>query len=182
MNIIKIILIISLIILGITNSFAQIDSSVFEDVSVYNNKYGQQIYNTETNTYNFSYNYSDKWDLDGDGTKDSVFFIGNGGAHTYFYLRIVLSLDKIQRNYPTFNIDMPFFINKDTLDKYGKSTGLQFVVADFNKDNIYEIYLNVDNNWSSIPKKWKRKGVKTKCILLALNDGKESIKDYIELK
>ncbi len=177
----KILLIILLIIAKI-NSFAQIDSSVVEDISAYYLKYGQDIYNPETFTYNFSYNYSNKWDLDGDGAKDSLYFIGNGGAHTYFYLRIILSSDKKQRDYPTFNIDMPYITPKDTLDKYGISFGFQFAVADFNKDGIDEIYLNVDNTWSSIPKKWKRKGVKTKHILLNFKGGKQTIKDYIGLK
>ena len=38
--------------------------------------------------------YSGNWDIDGDGRKDSVLFIGNGGAHLYYHLRLRLSSEK----------------------------------------------------------------------------------------
>jgi hypothetical protein len=31
-----------------------------------------------------THDYSGNWDLDGDGEKDGVYFIGNGGVHLFF--------------------------------------------------------------------------------------------------
>src|SRR5689334_20046456 len=118
--------------------FAQIDTVVNVD-----SKYQQYIYNPETNSRELSYNYSNKWDFDGDKRADSLFFVGNGGAHTYFYLRIILSSDGKQRDFKSIQIDMPYLISFEELT-WGKNI-VQFVVHDFNADGISDIYLNFNN-------------------------------------
>src|SRR3954471_2996099 len=61
----------------------------------------QPYFNSKKVSINYSYSvstqthdYSNNWDFDGDGKTDNLYFIGTGGAHLYFYLRIVLSSDK----------------------------------------------------------------------------------------
>lgn len=56
--------------------------------------YEQMIIHPESKILNLSYNYSGKWDFDGDGHNDGLFFIGNGGAHAYYLPRLILSGDK----------------------------------------------------------------------------------------
>ena len=54
-------------------------------------------YNDSSQTHN----YSGNWDFDADGKADELYFIGNGGAHLYFHLRIILSSDELE-NYFQF--------------------------------------------------------------------------------
>src|SRR5690349_14031592 len=45
-----------------------------------------------------------KFDLDGDGVNDRINFDFSGGAHCCYKISIVLTSDKIERNYP-FQMD-----------------------------------------------------------------------------
>ncbi|TNE54903.1 MAG: hypothetical protein EP338_05500 [Bacteroidetes bacterium] len=55
-----------------------------------------------------SYDYSGKWDLDKDGQKDSLLLVGNGGAHAWYYPRLILSSNGRQYDYPHLLIDFPY--------------------------------------------------------------------------
>ncbi len=147
-----------------------------------NDEYVQYIYNSETNSKELSYNYSNKWDFDGDKRNDSLFFIGNGGAHTYFYLRIILSSDGRQRDFRSVHIDMPYFVSREELLKWGKNPGIQFIVSDFNDDGVSDIYLNFNNPFGHIPANWKNNGIKTKYVVLSFKERKEIVKDYVWTK
>ena len=46
-----------------------------------------------------THDYSGNWDFDGDKKSDSLYFIGNGGAHLYFHLRLILSSEGIVRDF-----------------------------------------------------------------------------------
>src|SRR6185503_11589353 len=82
------------------------------------------LYKKTNPTLNYKYDqsnqihdYSDNWDFDMDGKNDQLLFIGTGGAHLYFYLRIILSSDSIVRNYPFIDLDMPILPASDKLKK-----------------------------------------------------------------
>ena len=169
----KALLLIAFIIFGFKCCFAQTDS-----VSIINKPNAQYIYNSQTRSSNLSYNYSNKWDFDGDKKMDSLYFIGNGGAHAYFYLQIILSSDGLTRSLPTVQIDMPYPATAEALKKSSKNPGVQFVVSDFNKDGNEDIYLNFNNPFGVIPKSWKNKAVKTKHVLLSFIGNKINVKDY----
>lgn len=157
---------------------AQHDSVSAEAPASINAEYVQNIFNPYTHSANTSYNYSNKWDLDGDLKNDSVFFIGNGGAHAYYFLRIVLTSDYQIKNYPTIQLDMPYFESKDVLDKYGKSPGVQLVVNDFDGDGISDLYLNFNNGFSSIPQEWKNIGISSNYIIIGFPGNKLKVRNY----
>lgn len=143
-----------------------------------NQKFVRYIYNPQTKSTNASYDYSGLWDLDGDGIKDSVLFIGNSGAHTYFYLRIILSTEGTRQDFTTTYLDMPYLETIGNLKIMGKSPGVQFVVHDFDDDGILEMYLNFDNPFGSIPQSWKKKGVNSKYVILDFSEKKPVVKGY----
>ena len=159
-------------------SYAQTDPIIADIPKWVNIEYMQDIYNPQTRSVNASYNYSNKWDLDGDNKKDSLFFIGNGAAHTYFFLRIMLSSDGLARDFSTVQIDMPYYLPVETLKQWGTNPGVQFVVHDLNNDGVQDIYLNFNNPFGYIPEAWKIKAVKTKYVLLSFSGKKLNVKDY----
>ncbi len=121
------------------------------------------------------HNYSGNWDLDNDGEKDGLYFVGTGGAHLYFYLQVVLSSDKIVRNYDWILCDMPILRAveelKDDMDLFP-----QFVVSDFDNNGVPDIYVNFDETFSS-PKNLKKKGITSGEVLLKYQNGKMIIRD-----
>lgn len=125
------------------------------------------------------HNYSGNWDFDGDGECDSLYFIGNGGAHIYFYLCVVLSSEKKKRTYKSLCIDMPFLGSKNDIKPAITNPTLpQFVVADFDLDGKMEIYLNINNSFASIPSYWQKQGVKSKYLLLDYRNGGMVLKNW----
>jgi hypothetical protein len=73
---------------------------------------------------------------------------------------------------------MPFIENEESLHKYGKHSAIQFAVDDFDNDGISDIYLNFDNHWGHIPKKWKEEGVRTKNVVMRFPGNTLTIRDY----
>ncbi len=141
-----------------------------------------QIYNPYTQTINSSYDYSDLYDLDGDGKKDSLLFIGNGGAHVYYYLKIVTSSDQKTWAFPTAQIDFPYPETKQKLTKKASACFPQLMIDDLDGDKKDEIYLNFyedlyDDSYQ-IPTEWKKQGVKSKRVILNFEKGKLLVKDY----
>jgi hypothetical protein len=169
----KTLITVAFILFSTEIAFAQTDS-----VGIINAEYSKYIYNPQTNSPNLSYNYSNKWDFEGDKRKDSLFFIGNGGAHSYFYLRIILSSDGLPRDFSSIQIDMPYFPSIETLKKMGPNPAVRFIVNDFNNDGTQDIYLNFNNPFGSISKAWKNKGIKTKSVIMSFAGNKISVKDY----
>ena len=141
-------------------------------------EYRTRIYNTETLSVNTSYNYSNKWDLDGDGKNDSLYLIGNGGAHVYYYLRVKLSLEKVTREFTSIQLDLPYVQELESLNELGKTPAVQLVVNDFDKDGIVDLYLNFDNPFGKIPTLLRQKGIRSKYIILGFPGGKMKVRDY----
>lgn len=127
------------------------------------------------------HNYSGNWDIDGDGSLDSVYFIGNGGAHLYFYLKIILSANNSQQSYKFIMLDFPKLESSEFLEKNYKKYSLipQFVVADFNKDGKQDIYVCIDTKANPIPYSWKKKGVNSNRLLLTFNGKRIMIKKFL---
>lgn len=142
-----------------------------------NQQYLQPVYNPETRSVNPSYNYSNTWDFDLDGRKDSLVFIGNGGAHTWYYPVLLLSSGQSFR-FRSIKLDRPYFVSGDVLEKWGKNAGVQLVIDDLDKNGAPAIYLNFNNDWSSIPKAWKRQGVKTKYVVMHFAGGRLKVRDH----
>lgn len=156
-------------------AFAQTDS-----VEMPNKEYIQMIVHPYSGFSNTSYNYSGKWDFDGDGKKDSLYFIGNGGVHTYFFPRLVLSSDNKKRDFQYLEIDMPYFVeNKDALKNNNGENVPQLVVYDFDMDGISEIYLNIYQPYYKTPKTLHRLGLKGPKILFDYSKNKLLLKDYV---
>ena len=168
-----------LLLIGIFFSLQQLNAQT-DSVAFPYSEYTQNIFNPETKTFNLSYNYSNKWDIDGDGKFDSVYFIGNGGAHTYFYLRLKLSSEKKERDFPTVNVDMPYISSPEDLMKIPKSPAIQFVPFDLDKNKVFDIYINFNNTISHIPKSWSENGVTQKRVVLYSKNGKLKVRNYLQ--
>ena len=133
----------------------------------YHRSYPTLIY-----SYNDSgqiHNYSGNWDLDGDEKKDSLFFIGNGGVHLYYHLRIVLSSDKVKNDFSFLLFDLPYLGTINDIKSPAREAALlpRFVVHDFDTDGKEDIYLNFDNRFSSIPTEWEKRRLTSRYILLS---------------
>jgi hypothetical protein len=102
-----------------------------------NAEYIKYIKHPGTNAVNLSYDYTNKWDLDGDGKMDAVYFIGNGGAHTYFFLRVVLSTDNKTRNFPFIQLDMPYITSRNLPKILDTGGTIQFMPGDFDSSMLH---------------------------------------------
>jgi hypothetical protein len=159
------------------NSFG--DSAVtnsYKEVYQKDNPELKYSYNDEKQIHNYSAN----WDIDGDGKADSIFFIGNGGAHLFYHLRVILSSEKIIRDYKFISIDLPLLKTFDFFKANWTRDSLipQFVVADFNHDGIADIYICQDTKANPLPAFWSRKGVTSNHLLLSFTGKAINIKNF----
>lgn len=134
-----------------------------------------------------THDYSNNWDFDGDGKTDGLYFIGTGGVHSYFYLRIVLSSDKKIRNFSFLELDMPCIGDITELKNakfYPSPFFPKFVVDDFYSGRLDDnanakIYLHLDS-FTIIPTEWKKRGVTSHYLLLYFDKGEINIKNFVE--
>lgn len=115
------------------------------------------------------HNYSNNWDFDKDGIKDEVYFVGTGGAHLYYFLKVVLSTDKKPREFDFIQSDFPFLTATDTLD-FDK-TPVGFVVTNFGRTLTPTIIVRLDEQTFHDNKELKRKKIKTKNIIVSFENG-----------
>lgn len=168
----------TIIFIVIQGSFGNYVFGQSDTVEWFDEEHYSKIYNPYTNSVNSSYDYSNKYDFDGDNINDSLLLIGNGGAHVYYYLKIVLSSDNIERNFPTVQMDFVYEATKKELENIDSL--IQIGVYDFDDDGKNEIYLNFNNDFSTIPNEWKEKGIKSKRVMLNFENHELTCTDYIE--
>ena len=70
-------------------------------------------FNAKTQVHNYSKNF----DFDGDIDSDSMYFVGTGGAHLYYYLKIRLSSTKKTYEFHDIQIDDPTVYDVSYLKK-----------------------------------------------------------------
>jgi hypothetical protein len=118
-----------------------------------------------------THNYSNNWDLDNDGIKDELYFVGTGGAHLYYYLKVILSTDKKTREFNFVQSDFPILIGTDTLKI--EKTGSGFVVANLGKELTPTIIVRLDDNtYYAVKKELTKLKLKTKNIDITFENGK----------
>lgn len=130
------------------------------------------------------HNYSGNWDLDEDGIRDEIYFIGTGGAHLYYYLRVVLSSDKKVRDFKYLESDAPVY----TPALIPGALNKMHVADNFTAFSILQergkvlIFLRLDHAVQlSAQKVLQRYKVTTGNILLGFNKGKVVLKDYTDI-
>jgi hypothetical protein len=117
------------------------------------------------------HNYSNNWDFDKDGIKDELYFVGTGGAHLYYFLKVVLSSDKKSREFNFIQSDFPFLTATDTLNI--EKTVLGFVVSDLGKDLTPNIIVRLDDNtYYANKKELTKQKIKTRTISISFENGK----------
>lgn len=116
------------------------------------------------------HNYSNNWDFDKDGIKDELYFVGTGGAHLYYFLKVVLSTDKKSREFNFIQSDFPFLTATDTLNIEKNILG--FVVTDLGKDLTPTIIVRLDELTFFDNKELKKRNLKTKNVLVSFENGK----------
>ena len=153
-----------------------------QDTISFTNSYSY-IYERDIPSLNYSYIasslthcYSGNWDFDGDNICDSVKFIGTGGAHLFYYLQIVLSSDKVKREYTYIETDMPIFDTIDDASDIDKKKILHFfIVYDFDNDGIDEIYLRIDASLKDYLSKYN---ITSNRVIVDYLNGELNISDY----
>jgi hypothetical protein len=120
-----------------------------------------------------THNYSNNWDFDKDGINDELYFIGTGGAHLYYYLKVILSTDKLPREFDFIQSDFPFLTATDTLNM--NKAPLGFVVADLETDMKPTVIVRLDDKTYQVNKnKLTKLRIKTRNIAISFENGKSN--------
>lgn len=131
-----------------------------------------------------THDYSGNWDFDLDGKTDQVHFIGNGGAHLYYYLKIMLSSNKLSQDFSFLLLDFPLLEETSGLTSEGFLDSLdvpQFAVKDFDSDGQYEIFLSLDQSTFLVIKDdLARHNVDSQHILLKCKEGRIELSNFLE--
>ncbi|MCB0736388.1 MAG: hypothetical protein KDC92_02660 [Bacteroidetes bacterium] len=141
-----------------------------------NKEFAVYKYDTTLKSEILTYQYN-LWDLDNDDQKDSIEFISNGGAHAYYHLRIKVSSETKWKLFPTFLIDFPYSFEIDNLQEL-ESIYPQLVVQDFDSDGVDKIYLNLNNDFASIPNHLLEMESNSNRILIDFYNGELMVKDF----
>jgi hypothetical protein len=139
----------------------------------------QYAYSEDLQTHHYTRN----WDLDQDGLPDSIWFVGTGGAHLYFFLRVMLSTDKKIRDYPYLQTDFP----RLALDKTGTtippshvSNTTSFAIVNLGPEDGLGIYIRLDqSSFQLTQKKLAKRGIQGHGLIIQWKTGKEK---WIEWK
>ncbi len=153
--------------------FSQQTNSVDVPSNSFQNNY-REFKPTLTYSYdNISqiHNYSNNWDFDKDGIKDEIYFVGTGGAHLYYSLKVVLSSDKKSREFNFIQSDYPLLTATDTLNI--NKTVFGFVVADIGKGLTPTIIVRLDDNtYYANKSELTKQKINTRNISISFENGK----------
>ena len=117
------------------------------------------------------HNYSNKWDFDNDGIKDEVYFVGTGGAHIYYFLRVVLSSDKKVRDVNFIQSDFPFL--NETIKLNSEKSNVGFAVLNIEKELTPSIIVRLDEStFDAFKKEFMKENIKTRNSLISFKKGK----------
>ena len=123
------------------------------------------------------HNYSNNWDFDNDGIKDELYFVGTGGAHIYYFLRVILSSDKKVRDVNFIQIDFPFLNETDILNS--EKTNAGFAVLNIEKELIPSIIVRLDEStYYAFKKELMKKNIKTRNSLISFKNGKTKLSSF----
>ena len=126
------------------------------------------IYSYDTTTQ--THNYSDNWDFDHDGLKDEVYFCGTGGAHLYYFLKVVLSSNKSGQKFDFIQTDFPCLIATDTTALQNSPSG--FRVVDFGDKLGICLIVTIDEaTKDAFRNNLSRQKLRTKHILIRFENG-----------
>ena len=117
------------------------------------------------------HNYSHNWDFDNDGIKDELYFVGTGGAHIYYFLRMVLSSDKKVRDINFIQLDFPFLNGTDILNS--EKTNVGFTVLNIEKELTPSIIVQLDEStFDALKKELLKEKIKTRICSISFKNGK----------
>ena len=117
------------------------------------------------------HNYSHNWDFDNDGIKDELYFVGTGGAHIYYFLRVVLSSDKKVRDVNFIQSDFPFLNGTDFLNS--EKTNAGFAVLNIEKELTPSIIVRLDEStFDAFKNEFMKENIKTRNSLISFKNGK----------
>lgn len=158
------------------NQKDKLENYIKTDNTTISNSY-EDFYRKTNPSLKYSYdnisqihNYSDNWDFDKDGIKDKLYFVGKGGAHLYYFLKVILSTDNKSREYNFIELDSPILTATDTLNF--TKTPVGFVVSEYGKNLTPSIIIRLDSNTFSDNKLLLTKmKIKSKNIVLSFDDG-----------
>lgn len=166
-------MVISLFLTMLTASvFSQQDDTVGVSSNSFNISYGKSNptlkyhYDTGSQTHN----YSNNWDFDKDGINDEVYFVGTGGAHLYYFLKVVLSKDHKPRIFDFIQSDFPLLTATDTLNISKSPFG--FVVTNLGKNLMPTIIVRLDKQTFYDNKELKKRNIKTENVLVSFENGR----------
>ena len=140
-------------------------------------------FNAKTQVHNYSRNF----DFDGDIDSDSMYFVGTGGAHLYYYLKIRLSSTKKTYEFHDIQIDDPTVYDVSYLKKTNfLSPNPPACVVDYYGDlaqthfggNLSEHALFFRLEKYVYSKSWLSKGINSDYILLYFDQGEWTIKNF----
>ncbi len=128
-------------------------------------------FNEKTETHD----YSGNWDIDGDGKKDSIRFVGNGGAHLQFSLVVKASSKSIADSFEWIYTDNPLLEPYHELIKRANESSIpNFVIHDFNNDKIDDIFVNVGIYGQGLPPEFEKRELKDGCLVLTFDQSSAS--------
>jgi hypothetical protein len=136
----------------------------------------EDIYRKSHPTLAYSYdpvaqihNYSNNWDFDNDGINDELYFVSTGGAHLYYYLKVVLSTDKESREFRFIESDYPILVTTDTLNI--DKLVLGFIVSDVGKNATPSIIVRLDDStFHASKKELNKRKIKTKNVVISFEN------------
>lgn len=135
-------------------------------------------YHSSTQTHH----YSGNWDFDNDGQMDQLMFVGNGGVHLYFHLRLILSSDNYVRDYPFMSLDMPMLPSEEYSSRKDFNPlymQCPLSVLDCNGDKAPDIFIRLDQaTFCSNTSLLREHRIISRLILLTFDNGKVKLQNY----